>query len=337
VTIDPLEVARELARIGVPLFLAPPDPSKSTGFALPNGWQRARPDPTVPDHWRPGWALCAVTGHALDLVDLDPRNGWDWTSDVRAVLPFTVATAETPSGGEHLWVPAMGVESRDGVFPGMDVKSGTSEGFGRGFGFIAPTERRSKVDGVVRPYRWLHSPGDLGPHPGRNDAALITRIRELRAESTRSDDEPRVLARSAAAREWRYAVGRLQADIRYWSTHGWGGAAHAGLLAHTTHLARLAPDHAEDAFAAAFASAGLEPDGDDLAKLESALAHVVPDEVVNDEELSTPERFWLDADGVGDPVNREDERDAAELTAAGWSDADAYRFTQAGRWRRDRA
>lgn len=332
-TIDPLEVARELARIGVPLFLAPPDPTRSTGFALPNGWQRARPDPSVADHWRLGWALCAVTGHTLDLIDLDPRSGGDLPT---TTTPYAYAEAYTPSGGRHLWVAPLRVESRDGAWPGVDVKSGTLEGIGRGFGFIAPTERASKVDGVVRPYRWKgHVLGSLpAVVPDTTGWEVRQRVLDLRAESTRADDEPRVLARSAAAREWTRTLERLTADLRHWKVIGWGGAAHAGLLAHTTHLARLSPDHAEAAFAAAFTAAGLEPDGDDLAKLESALAHVVPDEVVDDEELSTSERFWLDADGVSDPVNREDERDVAELTAAGWSAADAYRFTQAGRWRR---
>jgi hypothetical protein len=331
---DALDVARDLARLGVPLFLARPDPTRHTGFALPSAWQRARPDPTVPDHWRPGMALCAVTGHVLDLIDLDPRSGGDLPT---ATAPSPYAVAYTPSGGRHLWVAPLGVESRDGAWPGVDVKSGTPEGLGRGFGFIAPTERVSKVDGVVRAYRWKGHVLDSLPSavPDTTGWEVRQRVLDLRAASVRADDAPRRLPRSVAAREWGRAYRHLVDDLRHWAAHGWGGQAHAGLLAHTTHLARLNPDHAEAAYAAAFAAAGLDPDEADLAKMDSALARVVPDEVVDDAEMDPQELFWAggDAGSYADPHNLEDERDAATLRAAGWDEADVRRFAQAGRRR----
>ena len=64
-----LDAARELVAAGVPVFLGRPDPGSPTGYALPPGWQRVEPDETVVDAWRPGWALCAVAGCALDVVD----------------------------------------------------------------------------------------------------------------------------------------------------------------------------------------------------------------------------------------------------------------------------
>lgn len=297
-----LEVARGLVRAGVPVILGRPDDRHPTGFALPPGWQHATPDESVVDAWRPGWALCAVTGHALDLIDLDPRSGGDPT----ALGPIPVlGRATTPSGGTHLFVAPLGVESRDGAWPGIDVKSGTDEG-GRGFAFIAPTVRRSKVDGAARPYRWQAEPNQTrvrdAAHVARTQgvsgglAEVRQRVLDLRA-ARRDDTEPRRLPRSVAAREWQTATDRLVADLRDWAARGWGGAAHAGLLAATRHLVLLSPEHAADGYLACFTRAGVTPDEADLAKLDSALdkyAHRA-DVVVPDEELDGDEGFWLGA------------------------------------------
>lgn len=296
---EDLAIARELAELGMPLFLAYPDASKPNGYALPPGWQRTPADPSVVDHWQPGMALCAVTGHVLDLIDLDPRSG--------GVLPVTgltpMAVASTPSGGQHLFVLPLGVASRDGVWPGVDIKSGTPDGSGRGFAFIAPTVRASKVDGLPRPYVWSqdHRPdktrinGALlqrGQHPRPLAAEVIRRrIAELRVERAPSD-LPRRIPQSVARDEWQRAVDKLATDLRHWAANGWGGEAHAGLLAATTHLARLAPDSAAEAFEACFAWAGLVPDEADLAKLDTALAAAVPDVVVPDADMPPQELFW---------------------------------------------
>jgi hypothetical protein len=72
-----LDVARALAAAGIPVFVAQPDVTNATGFALPRNWQHATPDPRVVDQWRPGMAIAAVMGHGLDVIDVDPRNGGD--------------------------------------------------------------------------------------------------------------------------------------------------------------------------------------------------------------------------------------------------------------------
>jgi hypothetical protein len=301
-----LGVARSLARAGVPLFLGRPDPARPTGFALPPGWQHARPDESVVDAWQPGWALCAVTGHALDLVDVDPRDGGDERS---IPMPVRYAWSDTPSGGRHHWVAPLGVESLDGkVAPGIDVKSGTPSGAGRGFGFLPPTVRVSKVDGVARPYRWRETGMlDLLGREVRPDrtgdelAALIRARREARLAAP--EGAPRVLARSAAAREWAAACARLAADLAGWARSGWGGAAHQGLLEASRHLVMLSPEHAEAAYLRAFDAAGLTPDGADLAKIESALDKfaALADRVVDDDELGADEGFWAGARHQGPP------------------------------------
>lgn len=291
-----LDVARELVRSGVPVFLGQPDDAEPLGFKLPRGWQQSTPDPQVVDAWRPGWALCAVTGHVLDLVDVDPRSGG---STDGVPMPNVYLAAETPSGGAHYFVRSLGVPSRDGIFPGVDLKSGTADGAGRGFGFIAPTVRRSKVDGAARAYRWVgDTSGVLERHTFARDdsgAPLRQRVIELRNVEP-ANIAPRRIAQSAAYREFDTAWNRLVEQLRGWAASGWGGEAHSGLLAATTHLARLAPDHAEHAYREAFRAAGLEPDAADLAKLESALARVVPDIVVPDDQMSPAERFLSGGD-----------------------------------------
>lgn len=157
-----LDAARFLAEYGVPLFLAARDPKAETGFRLPKRWQHTKPDPRVVDRWRPGMALCAVMGHGVDAVDVDPRNGGDASlAELRQTeqMPRVYAVADTPSGGEHYLVASLDVHSRDGVLPGVDVKAGGADGSGRGFVFIAPTVKVSKVTGQPAPYRWAEPPG----------------------------------------------------------------------------------------------------------------------------------------------------------------------------------
>ncbi|HEX7038705.1 MAG TPA: phage/plasmid primase, P4 family, partial [Trueperaceae bacterium] len=183
-----LDVARALAAAGIPVFIARPDPEEPIGFKLPRGWQHARPDPRVVDAWRPGMALAMVCGHGLDLLDIDPRAGGDPAAALREALggavPVAYATAVTPSGGVHTFIRSLGVRSRDGVVPGVDVKAGDAEGNGRGFAFIAPTVRRSKVTGEPAAYRWV-SPPDLARLAAAGDdtsgAALAELIRAARA------------------------------------------------------------------------------------------------------------------------------------------------------------
>jgi hypothetical protein len=155
-----LEIARELARAGVPIFLASPNPSSKSGYAFPPAWESSAADPSVVDHWQPGLALCAVGGHLCDFLDIDPRNGGTETSErlwQAGMWPNAYGQAATPSGGIHEIIQPLGVGKGE-VAPGVDLQGGRHDGGGRGFVFIAPTVRASKVDGIARPYRWLTEP-----------------------------------------------------------------------------------------------------------------------------------------------------------------------------------
>lgn len=183
---EALDVARALASIGVPVFLATPDPSSNTGFRLPGNWQQTKPDPAIVDHWQPGMALALVMGCGLDLVDVDPRSEGNPAS-LNGATPVSYAAALTPSGGVHSFVRSIGVRSRDNVMPGIDIKAGDSTGKGRGFAFIAPTVRVSKVTGQPAAYRWAQLPdvtrlaavlrGEIADDSGAGLRKLVEEVR----------------------------------------------------------------------------------------------------------------------------------------------------------------
>lgn len=166
-----LDYARHLIECGVPVFVAEPaldrdgnwqdkGGSGGTGYRLPRNWQNTPADPATLDGWKPGMALCAVMGHTVDALDVDPRNGGtDSLAAMVAVglVPVSYGEQETPSGGRHYLIAALGVHSLDGVRPGVDLKAGADDG-GRGFVFLAPTARVSKATGEVVAYRWAEPP-----------------------------------------------------------------------------------------------------------------------------------------------------------------------------------
>jgi hypothetical protein len=199
-----LDIARGLAHAGVPIFTAPPclgaqcphtvrargelvscstvnggQPVKA-GFHLPANWENTAPNPQAVDGWRPGYALCAIGGHVCDFLDMDPRNGGQQSAEQlyqAGKWPNAYGQAATPSGGVHEIIQPLQVGKGE-VAPGIDLQGGRPDGGGRGFVFIAPTVRASKVDGVARPYRWLHEPdmARLAEWRGEQSGAAIARL-----------------------------------------------------------------------------------------------------------------------------------------------------------------
>lgn len=148
-----LDFARALIDAGIPVFIAPPDRHTAIGYRLPNGWQQSKPTPLALDGYEPGWAICALGGHGIDFVDVDPRNGGHLAmAKLKAdgVWPREYAIVATPSGGTHHYVTGLSVAkcSREGI----DLQAGAADGSGRGFVFLPGTRRVSKVDGVERGY-----------------------------------------------------------------------------------------------------------------------------------------------------------------------------------------
>ena len=219
-----LEIARRMAGAGIPLFVAPPQDNK-IGFALPTGWERTLPDAGTVDSWRPGWALCAVMGHGLDGLDFDFRNGAD-AQGLNGSMPTSYGATATPSGGMHSFIHSLGTGSHDGVYPGIDVKGGRPDGSGRGFLFLPPTVRASKVDGEKRPYRWVQEPNLTGLNvDDKTGAELGKRILELLGGSRPKAPDglsPRMHAfftqrESVAVGVALRTVDRLLAELSAWS------------------------------------------------------------------------------------------------------------------------
>lgn len=184
-----------MATNGVPVFVAKraldQDGAWATdggtsgcGYILPPKWQQTPADPTTIDAWALGDALCAVMGHVVDLVDVDPRSGGDVSFDRiqrTGVMPTWYGHAATPSGGDHYFVATLNERSITGLMSGLDIKAGNSNGEGRGFAFIAPTVKRSKVNHALVPYVWETPPelDQLALVGGDNTGArLIEQIRQ---------------------------------------------------------------------------------------------------------------------------------------------------------------
>lgn len=156
---DDLAIARELIEAGAPVFVAKARPETKAGFALPLRWEQTAPDVRALEAWRPGDALCMVTGRLFDVLDADPRNGGDWSTLAnQGMLPSMIfARVATCSGGEHLYVAPMGVRKKTEFKAGIDVQAGR-EGTGHGFVFLPGTIRRSKATGEMTPYAWIQEP-----------------------------------------------------------------------------------------------------------------------------------------------------------------------------------
>jgi hypothetical protein len=231
---EALQHARHLAECGVPLFVAEPaldpegiwipDGGKShTGYHFPDGWQHSVADPKVVDRWRVGMALCAVMGHVVDGLDVDPRNGGDSSLDrmeKAGLRPRSYGQQRTPSGGTHDLVASLGVRSRDGLLPGVDFKAGTADG-GRGFLFLAPTVKVSKESGELGVYTWTVPPNlDELVLVGSDESGLeLARFLLERVRPTY--DGPAYLGRSYAdltEAERAWADADTAGNVDYWRT-----------------------------------------------------------------------------------------------------------------------
>lgn len=159
-----LSRAHELAAAGVPIFTATPNRSfdplvtdrsdpRAKEFYLPRAWQESTPlaslTPTQGD------ALCAVTGHVLDTVDVDTKNGASVEAErhrLHACGVAIVGESRTPSIGAHFYVLATGICSSSKPVNGVDFRGGAANGTGRGFVYL-PGTLRPKYDNAG--YAWI--------------------------------------------------------------------------------------------------------------------------------------------------------------------------------------
>ena len=157
-----IRTAHAMADAGVPIFCAriKRDGEPDRTDRRWDNWQHTEAGESshaAVDRWKPGMALCAVTGIAMDVIDIDPRNGGllslkRFNKELGDNGPVTYYQVKTPSGGWHLYIAPTDVGGRNGFLPGMDLKSGQADGSGRGFVFLPPTVRPSKETGEFLPY-----------------------------------------------------------------------------------------------------------------------------------------------------------------------------------------
>ncbi|MFE5557594.1 bifunctional DNA primase/polymerase [Streptomyces sp. NPDC056544] len=136
-----------------------------------HAWAAATTDPYILTSaaWAPAWRQAAAIayhpgGTALTVVDLDNANAVDWA---RQNLPVTRTVATTR--GEH-WIYLGTMTSRNGVLPGVDIKSAMSYarwlGPGTGKMTLLPDAVRALV--VKEPNAVRPAPGAaaVAPRPG---------------------------------------------------------------------------------------------------------------------------------------------------------------------------
>lgn len=215
-----IEVAHRLVDLGVPLFTAWRNHGPGGEFILPSAWPEFRPNHRQVELWKPGHALCMVTGVVFDVIDIDPRNGGaDGIIELAQALgwdteggPQEYGLARTPSNGEHHLIGRTGLRKGKPA-KGVDLQAGDGHGEGRGFVYIAPTVRVSKYgpcEGQEVEYRWSVEPTGA-PAPG--DAALERFTRYvIDLKPARAKPSPRESAPTAATDDDLAAFGDMAAD-----------------------------------------------------------------------------------------------------------------------------
>lgn len=160
-----LERAHLLVDYGVPIFRGRlrvdgnPEPTDRRW----KNWQKTKPSHDAVDGWEPGEALCGVMGSTFDVLDIDPRSGGSLSfkrlaRELGEDGPEVYWEVWTPSGGRHLYIACLDIGKHTGFLKGLDLQGGRSDGTSRGFVFLPPTVRPSKVTGEVLHYRSKHDP-----------------------------------------------------------------------------------------------------------------------------------------------------------------------------------
>ena len=193
-----LAEVRKLVALGVPAFLGRPAFDENGerdwhagagGFLLPRGWQKkAKANPDLLDKWEPGMAVCLVTGHAFDVLDVDTQADGPASYEELELLgeaPEAHARVATPSGGWHDYIAPTKRAKSLGLLPGIDVQAGTPDGEGLGFVFAPPTVKRSKLTGDEAPYLFQITPRGVAPEGDTSNAALVARM------DARKTDKPK--------------------------------------------------------------------------------------------------------------------------------------------------
>lgn len=278
-----------------PLYCLPNEhrvhvPRKGTTGSAP--WPAVMPTPPAGAAYRPAVRLPAGVV-ALD-VDCDRpeqpgKDGWstlERMAGTRGPLPATYRlTARGPfqRSGRYLFRVPAGVRLTDAPF----------------------TAAGGAVEVIRVDHRFSWAPGDIHPATGTavvcydpDGAPLlehglphISLLPELPikwcdnhpAPISSTGPSPAVeKVRAVAAVEWDRAITDLDALLAAGVRGQW---EYSSMLDAAWHLAKLSPEHAVDAWDAAFDRAGVDQDPADRVHITSAVERVVPDEIVEVDSL----------------------------------------------------
>lgn len=215
-------LVEDLLRNGIPVVAYAPG-----GGSRQKGWQNLTAEECDLGLYRPGDTLAMVTGHGIDVVDVDTKNPGYSLDNLPRFHSF--GETRTPSGGGHYIVPSCGIgkmplTTEQG--PVGDYQGGCPDGSSRGLAFLPGSHRDKYPDGeylIVKPWNvqaCLASTAE--PHLV---AALVAAGGS--SHSDRGDQEPDVSEERAPglgvhplARHW---ISEQLELLRECGERGWGG------------------------------------------------------------------------------------------------------------------
>lgn len=151
-------LACRLIGIGIPVIALPRALSGTGEWNMPKAYTTFSADIRHLGKWTPEHGLALITGHGLDAVDVDTKNGASAGAEyarLQACDVLVLAETRTPSGGAHFYVLSSGLRSTNNpTTTGVDTRMGDLEGQGRGLLYM-PGTRRPKYGG--KGYTWVKS------------------------------------------------------------------------------------------------------------------------------------------------------------------------------------
>jgi hypothetical protein len=165
----------DLVAHGLPVILATPHQHRTSGkypckdgcdteLDHGAGWADiSKPDATRLNNYRPGeHTVAMVSGHGLDAIDIDSKNGASVEAEIRRAAECGVVIVGmnfTPSVGAHFLVASTGIATAAKPSNGVDFRGGCADGSGRGLVYLPGSSRPKYRDTggeytVVVPIDW---------------------------------------------------------------------------------------------------------------------------------------------------------------------------------------
>jgi len=164
------QAARDLAHAGNPIgVLDRSDPRFHAGEFNFHGRKRAEATCRALSRYSHQKALIMLTGHGLDVIDVDHRNGGgEPFSQLEHLIGEVLARVETPSGSFHVYVSSTGYRS-------MSV--GGIDYLAEGRFVYLPGTLRPKYNG--KGYRWTQMPSSATTPASDEFPKALDRLRAL--------------------------------------------------------------------------------------------------------------------------------------------------------------